>query len=91
MGATGTGKSTVGSVFLSPTGLLTSAQFVNLVSGSNLPVGEGLLSCTAQVQTSPTFELAGRNVTLIDTPGFDDTLQTDTEILRRIATYLADS
>ncbi|KIP01782.1 hypothetical protein PHLGIDRAFT_326849, partial [Phlebiopsis gigantea 11061_1 CR5-6] len=75
MGATGTGKST----------------FINLVSGSAFPVGEGLLSCTPEVQTSPPFELDGHRVTLIDTPGFDDTLKTDTEILKLISTFLADS
>ncbi|KIP01790.1 hypothetical protein PHLGIDRAFT_56398, partial [Phlebiopsis gigantea 11061_1 CR5-6] len=75
MGATGTGKST----------------FINLVSGSNLPVGEGLRSCTPEVQTSPPFDLAGHRVTLIDTPGFDDTLKTDTEILKLISTFLANS
>ncbi|GJE95421.1 GTPase domain-containing protein [Phanerochaete sordida] len=75
MGATGTGKST----------------FVNLVSGSQLPVGEGLRSCTTEVRSSQPFELLGRQVTLIDTPGFDDTLKTDTEILKLIASYLANA
>lgn len=66
-------------------------QFVNLVSGSHLPVGEGLRSCTHEIQTSQPFELSGRKVALIDTPGFDDTLTNDTEILKLIATYLANS
>ena len=91
MGATGTGKSTVGTMFLLLAGSLTSVQFINLISGSTLPVCEGLRSCTAQVQISPMFELAGHNVTLIDTPGFDDTLQTDTQILDLVSTFLADS
>ena len=94
MGATGTGKSTVSAAFIpvqALVDLLPFVQFINLVSGSNLPVGETLRSCTADVQTSPPFELAGRNVTLIDTPGFDDTLKTDTEILKLISTFLANS
>ncbi|PSS36825.1 hypothetical protein PHLCEN_2v1369 [Hermanssonia centrifuga] len=33
----------------------------------------------------------GRRVTLIDTPGFDDTTKSDTEILKMIASYLADA
>ena len=74
-----------------PTDPLTSTQFINLVSGSNLPVGEGLLSCTAEVKMSPSFELAGYHVTLIDTPGFDDTFKTDTEILKLISAFLANS
>ena len=66
-------------------------QFVNLASGSQLAVGEGLRSCTPAVQTSRSFELSGRQVTLIDTPGFDDTLKTDTEILKLIASFLANA
>ncbi|KAI6147450.1 P-loop containing nucleoside triphosphate hydrolase protein [Pisolithus tinctorius] len=75
MGATGTGKST----------------FVNLASGSKLPVGRGLQSCTSDVMTSKPFILNGNIVTLIDTPGFDDTNRSDTEILRSIAAYLSNT
>jgi predicted GTPase len=35
------------------------------------------------------FEFDGRRVVLIDTPGFDDTNKSDTDILRMIAHYLA--
>ncbi|PSR73053.1 hypothetical protein PHLCEN_2v11075 [Hermanssonia centrifuga] len=66
-------------------------QFVNLVSGSHLQVGEGLLSCTPSVQTSQTFALFGRRIMLIDTPGFDDTTKSDTEVLKMIASSLADA
>ncbi|CAL1708204.1 unnamed protein product [Somion occarium] len=72
MGATGTGKST----------------FINLVSGSNFQVGSGLLSSTTQVQSSQPFDIGGRRMVLIDTPGFDDSTRTDTDILRTISTYL---
>ncbi|OJA10529.1 hypothetical protein AZE42_01697 [Rhizopogon vesiculosus] len=73
MGATGSGKST----------------FINEASGSDLPVGRGLESCTSEVQTSRPFVLSGRVVTLIDTPGFDDTTRSDTDILSMIAAYLS--
>ncbi|KAF9004032.1 P-loop containing nucleoside triphosphate hydrolase protein [Cyathus striatus] len=73
MGATGSGKTT----------------FINLVSGSTLRVGRGLKSCTSSVQVANPFELDGRNITLIDTPGFDDTTKSDTDILRMIAAFLA--
>ncbi|KAG1750745.1 hypothetical protein EDB19DRAFT_2009187 [Suillus lakei] len=43
MGATGSGKST----------------FINKASGSNLPVGRGLESCTREVQTSRPFVVSG--------------------------------
>lgn len=72
MGATGSGKST----------------FINKASGSTLPVGRGLESCTSEVRTSRSFVVSGRVVTLIDTPGFDDTSRSDTDILTMIAAYL---
>ncbi|KAI0696931.1 P-loop containing nucleoside triphosphate hydrolase protein [Cytidiella melzeri] len=75
MGATGSGKST----------------FINLVSGSDLAVSDSLKSCTSQVQSARSFELSGRSITLVDTPGFDDTLMSDTDVLNMIAAaYLVD-
>ena len=49
----------------------------------------GLESCTAEVKLADEFTLGGRTVTLIDTPGFDDTTKSDTEILKIIAAFLA--
>ncbi|TDL17317.1 hypothetical protein BD410DRAFT_843755 [Rickenella mellea] len=74
MGATGSGKS----------------SFVNLASQANHKVGHGLRSCTSDIAVAGPFELDGSSVTLIDTPGFDDTTQTDTDILNLIATFLAE-
>ena len=62
---------------------------MNLASGSNLRIGLGSESCTAEVKLANEFVLDGRPVTLIDTPGFDDTSKSDTEILRIIAAFLA--
>ncbi|KAJ7364254.1 P-loop containing nucleoside triphosphate hydrolase protein [Mycena albidolilacea] len=73
MGPTGSGKT----------------SFINIVSGSNLRVGKSLQSCTSTVQVAPPFQLGDRWVTLIDTPGFDDTTRSDTEILTQIAAFLA--
>ncbi|CAA7269626.1 unnamed protein product [Cyclocybe aegerita] len=73
MGATGSGKTT----------------FINLASGSSLRVGRGLMSCTNVVQVAEPFGLEGRTVTLIDTPGFDDTTKSDADILRMIGLFLA--
>jgi len=75
MGATGSGKST----------------FINLISGSGLGVSAGLRSCTAEVQPAVTFDLSGHRVALIDTPGFDDTKVSDTDILTMIAAFLGTS
>ncbi|TDL23894.1 P-loop containing nucleoside triphosphate hydrolase protein [Rickenella mellea] len=73
MGQTGSGKT----------------SFVNLASQSTLQVGSGLRSCTSDIQLADPFELDGCSVTLIDTPGFDDTTRTDTDILKMISTFLA--
>lgn len=72
MGATGSGKTT----------------FINIASGSDLRVGMGLESCTNEVQTSQSFMLDGKRVVLIDTPGFDDTTKSDTDVLKMIAAYM---
>lgn len=48
----------------------------------------GLESCTNEVQTSQPFLLDGNRVIIIDTPGFDDTTKSDTEVLKMIAAYL---
>ncbi|KAF9653408.1 P-loop containing nucleoside triphosphate hydrolase protein [Thelephora ganbajun] len=73
MGATGSGKT----------------SFINLASRSNLRIGMNLNSCTAEVQLADEFSLDGRRVILIDTPGFDDTSKSDTDILKMIAAFLA--
>jgi hypothetical protein len=59
------------------------------MSGSSLRVGRGLQSCTSVVQAAAPFELDGRRVLLIDTPGFDDTTRSDTDILKMIAHFLS--
>ena len=63
-------------------------QFINLASGSNLVVGSDLDSCTAEIAFAGEFTLDGRPVILVDTPGFDDTTESDLEILRKIAAFL---
>ncbi|KAG9224648.1 hypothetical protein CCMSSC00406_0002201 [Pleurotus cornucopiae] len=60
-----------------------------MASGSALRVGSGLMSCTDAVQTSEPFLLENRTVRLIDTPGFNDTSKTDTEVLTMIAASLS--
>lgn len=67
------------------------SQFINLASGSDFGVGRGLRSCTNAVQLAGAFNLDGRRVVLIDTPGFDDTTRSDTDVLKMIAAFLATS
>ncbi|KZP22564.1 hypothetical protein FIBSPDRAFT_738855, partial [Athelia psychrophila] len=73
MGATGSGKST----------------FINLISGSKLPVrgGMGFGSCTSDVDATAPFDFQGRRVVLFDTPGFDNTTKSDTDILKLVAAF----
>ncbi|MCJ1435760.1 hypothetical protein MMC27_005135 [Xylographa pallens] len=72
MGETGSGKST----------------FINTVIGNDImDVGRDLQSCTTTLVDAQLF-LDGHTVRLIDTPGFSDTHLSDTEVLKRIASYL---
>ena len=64
-------------------------QFINLASHSSLRVGMNLGSCTDEVQLADEFTLDGRRLVLIDTPGFDDTTKSDTDVLKMIADFLA--
>lgn len=59
-----------------------------MASGSDLRIGTELESCTSEVQLANEFTLDGRAVVLIDTPGFDDTEKSDTDILKLIAAFL---
>lgn len=52
-------------------------------------VGMNLKSCTSEVQVANEFTIDGRQIFLIDTPGFDDTNVSDAEILQKIAAFLA--
>lgn len=53
-------------------------------------VSDRLESCTKGVEEGASFELDGRTVTLIDTPGFDDTNKSEVEVLKLIADFLGD-
>lgn len=65
-----------------------NSQFVNDASGGNLEVGDQLESCTQEVTPSPVFQVDGQPIALFDTPGFDDSELSDTEILKRITAFL---
>ncbi|PWW78611.1 hypothetical protein C7212DRAFT_21302, partial [Tuber magnatum] len=75
MGVTGAGKS----------------YFIREVTGnSDVKVSSGLHSCTGQVE-SYSFEHAGATVTLVDTPGFNDTARSDTEVLTEICDWTSET
>ncbi|KAF9472192.1 hypothetical protein BDN70DRAFT_771162, partial [Pholiota conissans] len=71
MGLTGSGKSSL----------------INLACDNPeaLKIGHDIQSCTDTVDEAPSFELEGRTVRLFDTPGFDDSNKSESEILRIIA------
>ncbi|PUU74174.1 hypothetical protein B9Z19DRAFT_1033626 [Tuber borchii] len=71
MGVTGAGKS----------------YFIREVTGNpEVKVSRGLYSYTSKVQ-SYSFEYEGAKITLVDTPGFNDTEKSDTEILQEITAW----
>ena len=47
------------------------------------------MSCTDKIEHSTPFVLDDCLVTLVDTPGFDDTAKSDAEVLNIVADYLA--
>ena len=63
-------------------------QFINLASGSKLRIATSLASCTQDVEAAPEFEIEGRRICLIDTPGFDNTDRSEVEILKDIKIFL---
>ncbi|KAF8157123.1 P-loop containing nucleoside triphosphate hydrolase protein [Crassisporium funariophilum] len=73
LGPTGSGKST----------------FINLVTGLGINVGCTLASCTSTIQTARLSfpDYGGRDIVLVDTPGFDDTNKTDADTLKTIVDW----
>jgi hypothetical protein len=68
--------------------------------GEPVKVGDALLSCTVHIQSivvenqvSSKFPHLPREtrIVIVDTPGFDDTIASDFEILKRIANWLQES
>ena len=55
---------------------------------SQLDVSDGQASCTRDVQIGEKFELERMKIALVDTPGFDDTVRSDAEILQIIMAFL---
>ncbi|KAJ4375938.1 hypothetical protein N0V83_001217 [Neocucurbitaria cava] len=73
MGITGSGKST----------------FISKLVGDEVRVGHQLQSCTAEVFPYAFMYSPQQRVYLLDTPGFDDTNRSDTDVLKDVATFLS--
>ena len=70
--------------------LAVSNQFVNrAIDNDAFLVGNGLRSCTSEIQVSPELAVDGHPVILIDTPGFNDTVMKDIDVLKEISAFLA--
>ena len=69
-------------------------QFVRLLTGdTSVAIGNSLESETSDIQVVHYIDPnSGRRVTIVDTPGFDDSREgiTDTEILKRTTKFLLD-
>ena len=64
------------------------STFAHIASGQNVVIGHGVDPCT-QDPLAVHFKLGDRNIVLVDTPGFDDDVRSDVEILGDIAKWLA--
>ena len=90
MGPTGAGKSTVRVFSSSNIWDFDRPQFIEMATGQDgQTVGHGLQSRTAVIRTVRVIHpKTGRPIVFVDTPGFDDTYKSDTEILSMIADWL---
>lgn len=90
-GASRAAKSVLIAVF-GMTGTGKTSLIKNLAGDAaiKLKTGHGLESCTQDIETVE-CKIGGCSVTLVDTPGFDDSKRSDTEILTLIADWLESS
>ena len=90
MGPTGSGKTNVsGSVpVISLDTRIKNDQFVNKLTGNAEKAKAGDLSSATKSVTPYAIPLHGLRLVVVDTPGFDNSHQADTETLRRIADWL---
>ncbi|KAM7191241.1 hypothetical protein V8F20_009419 [Naviculisporaceae sp. PSN 640] len=75
MGVTGAGKSTL---------------IKEITGNQEVQVGDGLEACTQHVETIR-MQYKDLNLTFLDSPGFNDTYRTDTEVLDDISTFLSET
>ncbi|KAF7542239.1 hypothetical protein G7Z17_g11758 [Cylindrodendrum hubeiense] len=75
MGMTGSGKST----------------FISLCTNEDVTIGHNLTGCTQEIKIYKCPWSLDVDIYLADTPGFDDTNRSDTDVLTDIATWLTKS
>ena len=64
-------------------------QFINTISNSTLRIGSALANSQEKVELSLPFFIETQCFRLIDTPGFDEDSESDTDVLNTIASWLA--
>jgi len=67
---------------------LNGEQFINVATGVDIGISHGLESCTSGIGIIKMSYL-GYNIVFVDTPGFDDTKRSDSDILKMISDWLA--
>ncbi|KAK0257976.1 hypothetical protein LTS16_002045 [Friedmanniomyces endolithicus] len=63
------------------------STFISRLAGDGAKVGHDLVSCTRDIE-SFSFRYNDSTIHLIDTPGFDDTYRTDSDVLKDIVFWL---
>ncbi|KAF2163636.1 hypothetical protein M409DRAFT_25824 [Zasmidium cellare ATCC 36951] len=63
------------------------STFIQKASQQKVAIGHDYTSLTSEV-VSYDFEMDGHSISLIDTPGFNDTLRSEAQVLTEIANYL---
>jgi len=66
---------------------LTGGQFISVATGIDAGVGHDLQSCTSEISMIK-MSFPGHNIIFVDTPGFDDTNRSDSDILKMISNWL---
>ncbi|KAH7303683.1 hypothetical protein B0I35DRAFT_323830, partial [Stachybotrys elegans] len=74
---------------MGPTGSGKSSFIARVTGRGDAVVGHGLRSETSEV-TPHSVTIGSRRITLIDTPGFDDTVMNDMDVLDQIGDWLGD-
>ena len=66
---------------------LNGEQFINVATGVDVGISHDLESCTSEIGTIKMSYL-GYNIVFVDTPGFDDTKRSDSDVLKMISDWL---
>ena len=66
---------------------LSGEQFITEATGVDTGIGHDLESCTSEIGMIK-MSFLGYHIVFVDTPGFDDTKKSDSDILKMISDWL---